>query len=97
MFGVKIKLLMILLMLSGNDSASRTCGRDQLEVVILSIVDLDMDSSPVCGMSSWYNSLHLFLKWLLYLVFLHLRWKLTPPKRGLLSIFRGFNSWFSLT
>ena len=45
---------MILVMLSGNDSASRTCGRDQLEVVILSIADVDMDSSPVCGMSSWY-------------------------------------------
>ena len=48
---------MILVMLSGNDSSSRTCGRDQLEVVILSIADLDMDSSPICGMSSWY-SLH---------------------------------------
>ena len=48
---------MILVMQSGNDSASRTnCGRDQLEVVILSlsIADVDMDSSPVCGMSSWY-------------------------------------------
>ena len=56
MFAVK-KLLMILVILSGNDSASRTCGRDQLQVVILSIADLDMDSSPVCGMCSGY-SLH---------------------------------------